>query len=160
MNTQTILRITLVLHLIALTMAVGITIANAIAFKQFWKLYYNNKEHGLSAFRAITKFRVFGIIGLMVLILTGLILLWLFNWTLGELLWFKIKMFIVVLLFVNGFTMGRITSEKLETLLRQEAGSTDLQPDTKRLRRHLIIFHFTQLTLFTLIIILAVFRFN
>jgi hypothetical protein len=160
MSAQTILHITLVLHLIALTIAVGITIATAIAFRQFWRLYDKNKEYGLSAFRAITKFRVFGIIGLMVLILTGLIMLWLFDWTLAGLLWFKIKMFIVVLLFVNGFTSGRTTSQKLEALLKQEAGSPGFAPDTKKLRRHLMIFHLTQLTLFALIIILAVFRFN
>jgi hypothetical protein len=160
MSTQTILHVTLALHLIALTIAMGITIATAIAFKQFWRLYDKDKERGLSAFRAITKFRVFGITGLMVLILTGLIMLWLFNWTLAGLLWFKIKMFIVVLLFVNGFTSGRTTSQKLEALLKQEAGSADFEPDTIRIRRHLMIFHLTQLTLFALIIILAVFRFN
>jgi hypothetical protein len=160
MNTQTILQITLVLHLIALTMAVGITIANAVAFKQFWKLYDKNKEYGLSAFRAITKFQLLGIFGLALLILTGTIMLWLFQWTLVDLIWFKIKLFLVMLLFVNGFTMGRTTTMKLQSLLSKEKQLDKLEPDTTQLRKHLQIFQLTQLSLFILIIILAVFRPN
>lgn len=160
MNTQIFYHFTLVLHLIALAMAIGITLANAIAHKQFWKLFDQNKSMGLAVLRTALKFRIYGMIGLALLILTGTIMLWLFNWTMVELLWLKIKMFFVLLLFVNGFTRGRTTSEKLEELLKQITNPTDFQPDTKRLRRHLTLFHFTQLTLFTIIIILAVFKFG
>jgi uncharacterized membrane protein YbjE (DUF340 family) len=160
MNTQTILQISLVLHLIALAMAVGITIANAVAFKQFWKLYDANKEHGLAAFRAITKFQLFGIVGLSLLILSGITMLWLSQWTFVELLSFKIKMSLVVLLFVNGFTLGRTTTLKLQKLLSEEKQPDELQTETTRLRRNLQIFHLTQLSIFTMIIIFAVFRFT
>ena len=59
MNTHTILQTALVLHLIALAMAIGITLANAIAQKQFWKLYDQNKSQGIAAFRATLKFRIY-----------------------------------------------------------------------------------------------------
>lgn len=160
MNTQTILQITLVLHIIALVIAIGITLANTIANRQFWKLYDQNKEQGLAAFKATTKFRIFGILGLMLLIVTGIIMLWLFNWTLGQLLWFKIKMFIVVLLFGNGFTLGRSTSKKLEKILLVENIPNEVQPETIRLRINMSIFQITQLSLFVIIIIISVFRFT
>ena len=159
MNPQIILQITLVFHLIALAMAIGITLANAIANRQFWKLYDKNKEQGLAAFKATTKFRVYGMIGLGLLILTGLIMLWIFNWAFMDLPWFQIKLVIVVLLFVNGFTLGRTTSEKLEKILMEENDSSDVYPETIRLRRNMQIFLLTQLSLFIVIIILAVFRF-
>lgn len=157
---QAVLQITLTLHIIALAMAIGITLANAIAQNQFWKLYDTNKEQGLAGFKATTKFRAFGIIGLMVSILTGLVMLWLFNWSMTELLWFKIKLGIVVLLFVNGFTIGRTTSDKLDAILNSEKNADDLKPETIRLRRNMQVFQLTQLTMFIIIIILAVFRFN
>ncbi|MBK9729854.1 MAG: hypothetical protein IPO83_00925 [Chitinophagaceae bacterium] len=157
---QAVLQITLTLHLIALAMAIGITLANAISQYQFWKLYDSNKEQGLAAFKATTKFRVFGIIGLMVSILTGLIMLWLLNWSLTALLWFKIKLAIVVLLFVNGFTLGRTTSDKLDAILKSENNTDEVQHETIRLRRNMQLFQLTQLSMFIIIIILAVFRFN
>jgi hypothetical protein len=160
MNTQTILQIALVLHLIALAVAIGITLANAIANRQFWKLYDRNRPLGLAAFRATTKFRIFGMIGLAVLIVTGVIMLWIYQWTFVELLWFKIKMVVVVLLFVNGFTLGRTTAQKLERILNVEDKSGDPHPETTRLRRNLETFQFIQLALFVVIIVLAVFRFT
>jgi len=160
MNNQTILNISLVLHLIALSLAMGITIANYVASKQFWKLYDTNKEQGLAAFSSISKFQLFGTIGLLLLIISGITLLYLFQWTFISLLWFKIKLSIVVLIFVNGFTIGRMQTLKLQALLTKEGKSNELQTDTINLRRNLQIFHLTQLSLFILIIVLAVFRFS
>jgi uncharacterized membrane protein YbjE (DUF340 family) len=160
MNTQTILNIALTVHLISLTLAVGITVANAVAFPQFWKLYDKNKEQGLSAFEGIAKFQLVGIIGLLLLILSGITMLWVFHWTLGEQLWFRIKMILVLLLFVNGFTLGRTTTLKLRKLLKRKKDDNDAKPQTNRLRKNLQIFNLTQLSIFIVIIILAVFRFN
>jgi hypothetical protein len=160
MNTQTILNITLVLHLIALSVVIGITIANYVACQQSWKLYDSDKDQGLAAFRSIAKFRLVGIIGLLTLIVTGITMLYLFQWTLISLLWFKIKLFIVLLIFVNGFTIGRIQNEKLDAFLLEEGQSRSPQIDTKKLKRNLDIFNLTQLLLFVLIIILSIFRFS
>jgi hypothetical protein len=160
MDKQTILQLALAFHLVAMGMAIGITLANAVANNQFWKLYDKSKEQGLAAFRATVKFRVFGMMGLALLILTGVIMLWAVHWTLVELLWFKIKLFLVFLLFVNGFTLGRTTSQKLEEVLKAENKSGGVHPETIRLRKSLQIFQLTQLGLFVIIIILAVFRFT
>jgi hypothetical protein len=139
-------------------MAVGVTIANAVASRQFWKLYDANPEHGLAAFKGIKKFQMFGMLGLLLLILSGITMLWLYNWAYGEQLWFKIKMTCILLILVNGFTLGRITTLRLEKLLKQEHVSDAMQ-DTSRLRRNQTLFHVTQLSLFVLIIMLASFRF-
>lgn len=158
MSTQTLLHICLAVHLFALTMAVGVTIANAVASSQFWKLYDTNKEHGISAFRGIKKFQILGGLGLLLLIASGFTMLWLYNWAYGEQLWFKIKMTCILLILVNGFTLGRITNLKLGKLLKGDHLSHQSQ-DTSSLRRNLTIFYSTQLSLFLLIIVLASFRF-
>jgi uncharacterized membrane protein len=139
-------------------MAVGVTIANTVASKQFWKLYNNNKEHGIAAFKGIKKFQMLGMIGLLLLIVSGITLLGLYNWAYGEQLWFKIKMTCILLILVNGFTLGRITTLKLDKLLKGEH-TPDHPKDTFRLRRNHFLFQIIQLSLFSLIIVLASFRF-
>jgi hypothetical protein len=160
MNTQTVLNIALVLHLIAMSMVIGVVIANYITFKQLWGLYDENSESGLSAFRRISKLQVAGMIGLLLLILSGLTMLYLFHWTLVSLFWFRIKLLIVVLILVNGFTMGRIQTVKFQTFLSEKRESGQLRTDTGKLRRNLQIFNLTQLSLFLLVIVFSVFRFN
>ena len=160
MISQTILHTTLVVHIVGISMVLGITIANYVAFKQFWKLYDINKEQGLSAFRAISKFQVVGITGLLLLILSGIIMLYLFQWTFYELLWFKIKLCLVLLIFINGFTMGRIQTLKLMTFLSKVKAPSESTKDIALLKRNLRVFHLTQLMLFFLIIVVSVFRFN
>jgi hypothetical protein len=160
MTTQIILYTALVVHLIALAISIGITLANAIACLQFWKLYDKDKAQGLAGFRAIAKFQLFGIIGLSTQILTGLIILWVFKWTLVELLWFKIKLFMVVLLFVNGFTLGRTTSLKLQKLFSANIQTDKPESETGKLKRNILIFQVIQLSIFIIIITLSVFKFS
>jgi hypothetical protein len=158
MNTQTSLHLCLTVHLIALTMAVGAIIANAIVSRQFWKLYDSNQEHGIAAFRGIGKLQLVGMLGLLLLIASGITMLWLYNWAYGEQLWFKIKMTCILLLFVNGFTLGRITTLKLARLIKEPYNS-DAAQNTTQLRKNQSTFYFIQLLLFGIIIGLAVFRF-
>ena len=160
MISQTILHTNLVVHIVGISMVLGITIANYVAFKQFWKLYDTNKGQGLSAFQAISKFQIVGITGLLLLILSGIIMLYLFQWTFYELLWFKIKLCLVLLIFINGFTMGRIQTLKLIAFLSEARASSESPEDIALLKRNLRVFHLTQLMLFFLIIVVSVFRFS
>src|SRR5882762_4307952 len=157
MMSQTILHTSLVVHIIGVSMVLGITIANYVAFRQCWKLYGTHKEQGLSAFQAVSKFQIVGITGLLLLILSGIIMLYLFQWTFYELLWFKIKLCLVLLIFINGFTTGRIQTLKLIAFLSEASESPE---DIALLKRNLRVFHLTQLMLFFLIIVVSVFRFS
>jgi len=160
MMSQTILHTSLVVHIIGVSMVLGITIANYVAFRQCWKLYGTHKEQGLSAFQAVSKFQIVGITGLLLLILSGIIMLYLFQWTFYELLWFKIKLCLVLLIFINGFTTGRIQTLKLMAFLSEVSATGESPKDIALLKRNLRIFHLTQLLLFFLIIVVSVFRFS
>lgn len=159
MNTQSLLHLFLSIHLIALTMAVGITIANAVATSQFWKLYHKQRQQGISAFRAIKKFQLFGGLGMMLLILSGVTMLWLYDWAFGEQLWFRLKMGCLLLIFVNGFTFGRKTMMSMGRLINGEVQASGPDAGILRLKRSQAIFNATQLSLFLIIIVLASFRF-
>jgi hypothetical protein len=153
-----ILQLLKFLHLIALVIAIGITLSNTIAHIEFWKLYDADKEKGLAAFQATKKFRVFGIFGLMLLIISGVLMLWLYQWTFIQLVWFQIKLFLVILLFVNGFTLGRTTSEKLDVIIKTEA-KTNRATEIKKLKKRMQLFQFCQLIVYLLIIAVVVLRF-
>jgi hypothetical protein len=139
-------------------MAIGKTLAGFIAHQQFWKLFETNRGHGIAAFKAIAKFQTAGIIGLLLLILSGLTMLTLVQWTFLSLLWFKIKLFIVLLLIVNGFTLGRTSTLRLQRFVLK--GVKHAQPDAVTVKRSVRIFQAIQLSLFLLIILLSVFRFT
>lgn len=147
------------IHLIALTMAVGITIASAVASRQFWKLYDSDRLQGLSAFRGIKKFQLFGMVGLLLLILSGITMLSLYDWAYGEQLWFRIKMSCILLILVNGFTFGRMTTVRMGKLLARDGHANGAEVGVLRLKRNQSIFLATQLSLFFVIIVMSSFRF-
>lgn len=153
------LHLTLMVHLVALTMAVGVAIANAVVSSQWWKLYDGNREHALTAFEATKKLQTIGLIGLVLLIISGFTLLGLYRGGYGGQLWLQIKMAVVLLILLNRFTLGRSTNSKLERMIRGEQPSSDLSYNL-RLKRNSKIFHLTQLSLFVIIIVLAAFKFN
>lgn len=159
MNTQSLLHLCLAIHLIALTMAVGITIASAVATSQFWKLYDKDRLQGISAFQAIKKFQVFGGLGMLLLILSGIAMLWLYNWAFAEQLWFNIKMTCLLLIFVNGFTFGRKSTIRMGKLIDEGRQVSNSDADILRLKRSQTIFHAGQLSLFFVMIVMASFRF-
>ena len=72
------------------------------------------------------------------------------------LLWFKIKLALVILLFVNGFTLGRTSTTRLQNWLKNPQ---DPQVDTGMIQRSLKTFQTIQLTIFIIIILLTAFRF-
>jgi hypothetical protein len=160
MNTQIILPLVLTLHIVGLILAIGVTIANFVTYKNFWTLYDADRQKGLSAFRAYLKLQPYGFLGLGLLILTGITMLWLFQWTFISLLWFKIKLSLVVLIFVNGFTLGMTSTMKLQTLLSEESKPGAPPPDVASIRKTTQAFQLIQLSLFFLIIVLSIFRFN
>lgn len=158
---QLFYRTLLTLHIAGMATAIGMTLANFVAFKQFWKLYENDKVLGVLAFRGISKFNLLGMLSVFVVILTGLGMLWTIHWSFWQLLWFKIKLSLVLLLFINGFTMGRIYNEKLTSLITQANDLTQKPSmDIAKLRRGLQTFQVVQLLIFLLIIIMVVFKFG
>jgi hypothetical protein len=160
MNTQIILPLTLVLHIIGIVLAMGVTIANFVTYKNFWALYDTDKQKGLAAFNAYLKLQPYGFLGLGLVILSGITMLWFFQWTLISLLWFKIKLALVILIFVNGFTLGMTSTMKLQALLLGDPKTGEPKANIASIRKTARLFQLIQLSLFFLIIVLSIFRFS
>ena len=143
------------LHIVGFILGVGVTIAAFLAFKQFWKLYFANPAQGRAAFRAFGALQKFGLIGLLLVLVGGISMLAVADWSYMNLLWFQIKLGLVVLMLVNGFTFGRTAKLQLQAFLQNETATPE---DGKKLQVKLRRFQILQLCIFASIILLSVFR--
>jgi uncharacterized membrane protein len=146
------------LHLIALILMAGTTLLDFITVRGFWRLFEKQKEKAFGLLEATVSYsRMIGI-GAAFLIITGFGMMFITRGVFGEQLWFRIKFVFVILLVANGIFIGR----RLGLRLRKTASGTDLEnPDgIVQVRKNLFRFHISQLFIFTIIIILSIFKFN
>ena len=155
----TLYQIAKMLHIIGFVAAIGVTLATFIAYKRFWILYGENRDQGIAAFKAFAYLQIAGMIGFATVLVGGLTMVFLVNWSFASLLWFQIKLSLIVLLFVNGLTLGRTSAMKFQKFLSDSRGSSLSDVEIQSLRRRLNRFQLLQLFLFTAIIVLSVFRF-
>lgn len=148
----------LVCHIAGLVMMAGTTLSDFIAFKQFWKHYPGNPVSTQGLQQTMSKFPMIMGLGVGLLILSGVAMMALTQGVFAEMRWFQVKLAVVMILILNGLLVGRKHGVKLHRLLTVADGhmSSELQQVKVNLRR----FHIMQLTLFVIIIILSVFRFN
>ncbi len=157
---QTIYHTSLVLHIIGLTMLAGITLADFILFKQFWKHLENNKQQGLAINAAMARLPAFFGIGVLLLIFSGVGMMAITHGVFGEQIWFRIKIALVVIIIINGLTVGRRQGAKLRKILPDIASEKGIDSRLLKIKARLRRFHISQLTLFIIIFILSVFKFN
>ena len=146
------------LHIIGFITAIGISLSTLLAYNQFWKLYIINRESGLSAFRSFKLLQIAGMIGLALVLVAGICMLAVSDWAFMKVMWFHIKLGLIVLLLINGFTLGRISTLQLQSFL-SGGFITPGNSEVQRLRSSLNTFQIIQLCIYILIIILSVFRF-
>ena len=146
----------LTLHILSFITAMGTVVLTLFAYRQFWRLYAINVEQGRAAFRYFLRTGTVGMIGLFAAILAGLSMEFTVSFAHAHFTWFKVKMFLVLLLFVNGFTRGRVASLKLQKLV---AGDGEAPIAVPVLTRECDLFIYTQLAIYLLIVIMVAFRF-
>jgi hypothetical protein len=141
-------------HIIGFIAAIGVTLATFFAYRQFWKLYAHNAEQGLAAFKTFKQLQIIGMLGLMIVLIAGIFMLVVADWAFIQFFWFKVKLILIGLLFVNGFTFGRTSTLELEAFL-----TNPLRPsEAKKLQNKLRTFQVIQLSIYLVIILLSVFR--
>jgi len=158
MASETLYQTVLVLHIMGLITAAGVTVTSYFAFKEFWKLYDTSNPQGLSAFKAMSKLQMVGMFGLILLVLSGVGMLAIVDWEYGSQLWFKVKLILVALIFVNSFTQGRIQTLKLRALIHGQKPVDN--NEVELLKRNLAIFQLSQIAIIALIIICSVYKFT
>jgi hypothetical protein len=137
---------------------VGTVILSLFTYHQFWKLYAIDAGQGRAAFRWFLKTSAAGMIGLFAAILAGLSMEFTVDFAHTHFTWFRIKMFLVLLLFLNGFIRGRVTNLKLQKAVSGEG--PDAPPVVlAKLKRDCDLFIYTQLVIYFFIIVMVAFRF-
>jgi hypothetical protein len=157
---QTLYQSLLVLHIASFIAATGAVIITFVSYNQFWRLHAANKEQGIAAFSSFQKTQTVGLLGLLIAVLAGITMELVVKGAHTELLWFKVKMFFVILLFVNGFTIGRTSAIRLQKLIAGEDEILSSKSAIEKLKRNFRIFQCTQLLIYLVIIIMVAFRFS
>jgi uncharacterized membrane protein SirB2 len=158
---QTFYLVLKTLHIYAFIAAIGVTLASLLAYRKFWHVYDKDRTQGLSAFPIVEALQVAGMIGMGVLLLAGIGMLAIAHWSFVQLSWFQIKLALIVLLYVNGSTIGRTSAAKLKGLMESaQLPSENSEAEVAAVRSRVRLFFSIQLALFAAIVLLSVFRFN
>ena len=139
-------------------MVAGTTVADFIAFRQFWNQYELDAVKGRAVFQAISKFPILFRIGIILIILSGVGMMAITHGVFGEQLWFRIKFALVIMVILNGLITGRRQSRRLSRILNAELPDNFVK--FARVKGNLKMFHYVQLTLLFIILFLSVFKFN
>lgn len=158
MNTLILLQIFLILHLTGLTLMAGTTVADYITFKTFSGRMEAEKEAPIQLLELMAKLSILLGIGAALLVTSGVGLMFCTAGVFAHMIWFKIKMTLLLLLVLNGFLVKARQESKLK---KHITGNTlSLSEEVKSALRGLKIFYLVQMGGFLAIIILAVFKFN
>jgi hypothetical protein len=157
MNTSTFLSIYLVLHITGFTMMVGTVFADYIISRRLNRYLITDKSRAVGVLDGAAGFpRMIGI-GAALLLVTGIAMVSIFREAVTSMLWFRIKMILVVLVALNGAVIVGRGERRLKALL--EAHDDRNNGRILALKERLGVFHGISLFLFLVIFILSVFKF-
>ncbi|HVI44393.1 MAG TPA: hypothetical protein VM802_05975 [Chitinophaga sp.] len=155
-----IYHIALITHIAGLAMMAGITLADFILFRQFWKQLAKAREGGLAVSEALFKLPIAFGIGILFLIASGVTMMAITHGAFGEQLWFRIKFALVILIIINGLAFGRRQGLKLRRFLTSGETGITMEQGLLKIKGNLQLFHLLQLAMFIIIFTLSVFKFN
>ncbi|SEO57495.1 Predicted membrane protein [Mucilaginibacter gossypiicola] len=158
MNSYTLFQICLLMHLSGLTLMAGTDIVEFVAFRNILKNYQTNKDAAVHQIGILSKLSVLLLIGGILLVLSGTGFLIITHNAFGSQLWFKIKIIFVLGLVLNGILMGQKSENRLKQSLM--TGNIAKTQQTEDAIRAMIRFHFIQLCIFFIVVLMAVFKFN
>jgi uncharacterized membrane protein len=157
MNSYTLLQTFLALHLTGLVLMAGTIVVDSMIYRAFWQQYNTDRERSVNLLAVSGKFgRVTGI-GAALIILTGIGMMAVTHGVFGEQLWFRIKFGLVILLIVINLIARRRGLKLRKSIALIDSGPAAIVTDAKAFLGRYFIATFT---IFFLIILLSVFKFN
>lgn len=153
-----VLRVLMVLHIIGIVIMAGTTMIDYLTFKTFWKLADQGDARSVSLIPLMAKYGAFIRTGGIIIILTGIAMLGLEKGGSLNQFWFKVKLFLVFLLLLNGIFVGNTQGHKFRDAVT--ANASDFMQHTMHIRESLNRFYPIQLTLFFLIVSISMIRFD
>ena len=157
MTSPTFLQLDLILHITGFTIMAGTILADFAISRRLDKYILSDRPNAITILETTAGLgRLMGI-GAGLLILTGISMVIIYKGTIAQMLWFKIKMVLVLLVILNGTLVLQRGGKSLRTLLLSEDPRSNDRIST--LKARLTIFHGLELLFFLLIFTLSVLRF-
>jgi len=156
MSPSLFLNLCLVLHIIGFTMMAGNVLADFSIYRRLNKYLIADKQKAVTILEGPAKLPVFIGVGAVLLILTGVGMVSIFRESVTSMLWFRVKMILVLLVVLNGIVLARPGAIRLRATLLQNAVQDNRR--IEGLGRNLRNIYILQLILFLSIFILSVFR--
>jgi hypothetical protein len=135
-------------------MMAGSVLADFSIYRRLNKYLIADKQKAVTILEGPAKLPVFIGVGAVLLILTGIGMVSIFRESVTSMLWFRVKMILVLLVVLNGIVLARPGAVKLKATLQQNGDNRRIEGLGRNLRNIYIL----QLILFLSIFILSVFR--
>lgn len=149
----------LFVHIIGITCIAGGSVGGLVLENQIWKHVHASPEKVSVLGPLMSKYPIIIQSGTLLMLISGLIMLGATHWVMVDQWWFIIKMILVVALVLNGMLVAKPTAEKLRKLIPQIVHGEPLQFEVQRLKKRMMIFHISEITMLLIVYLLAVFRF-
>ncbi|HEY0612218.1 MAG TPA: DUF2269 family protein [Chitinophaga sp.] len=159
MGTINLFPLALVLHIIGVALLTAGSLGSYVTLKQLWKYYPEDERQATAVFKTSQAYNIFFAIGGVLILISGFLLLRVFQFAVTKQLWFEVKMGLVIFLILNARIFGGPVIKKLQGLLSSQNGVADVL-QLGMLRRRLGIFHALQLLALLIIFVLAVYKFQ
>lgn len=156
---QNIYSTILVVHVAGITLMAGTAFVDLFMFRLFWKRYPENNEQGLVVENIMFRLQRFMGVGMLLILLSGIGMMAYLHQVWGQQLWFRIKMFVLILIIINGLGLRRVLGTKLRRILDTDP-SANIGLLLSKVRLRMTIVQYLQLLLFIVIFTLSVFKFN
>lgn len=157
MTSPTFLQLDLILHITGFTIMAGTILADFAISRRLDKYILSDRPKAITILETTAGLgRLIGI-GAALLILTGIGMVIIYKGTIAQMLWFKIKMVLVLLVILNGTLVLQRGGKNLRTLLVSNDPLSNGRIST--LKARLTIFHSLELLLIFIIFVLSILRF-
>ncbi|MBN9381157.1 MAG: hypothetical protein J0H74_10340 [Chitinophagaceae bacterium] len=157
MTSLTLLNFLLVLHVVGFTTMAGTVLADFTINRRSNRYLTSDKLKALSILEGTAFFPALIGIGVGLLLITGISMVVILKGAVTSMLWFKVKMILVLLIIVNGGGPMRRNVANLKLLLSESTGNNNGR--ILALKGRMTVAHSIQMILFLAIFILSVFRF-
>ncbi|MFB9845159.1 hypothetical protein [Mucilaginibacter ginsenosidivorans] len=155
MDSSTLLQTLLVLHISGFVTLAGTVVADTAIYSRVKKQLLTDKGKASVMLDGSGLFPVLIRISAIVVIVTGMGMVGIVH-AFTDMLWFRLKMLMVLGIIINGAIVGRSLMAKLRSLLSADIANN---AETERIQRKLNVMYIVQLILFLIVFTLSVFKF-
>ena len=147
----------------------GTTLVEYLLTKRFFKLYASDRSKAITSNEDGFNFHLLINIGIILLIVSGVTMLVIFQGVFAKQIWFQIKIGLIIIIALNGSVVGRRQDRKLKRLMSLERlnirqdGPLEQEKRKEnfmRVEHRLNLFYISQLLMFLTIFTLSIFKFN